>query len=62
MRLVGHVARMEERRGACSWYGNLRERGDFQGLGLDRIIFKRILKKKMFGVLGLVLCGDGLLV
>jgi hypothetical protein len=36
MKWVGHVARMSERRGVYRvWWGNLRERGDMENLGIE---------------------------
>lgn len=46
MRHARHVARMGETRGACRvWWGNLRERGNFEDLRTDGTKIKWLLNE-----------------
>jgi hypothetical protein len=48
MRWAGHVARIEERTGAYAW-GNLRERGHLEDLGVYGIVILKCILKKWVG-------------
>ena len=41
------------------WWGKLRERGNLEGLSIDRSITLKCILKKRGGGLGSVLCGAG---